>query len=390
MIPAAPAPPDVSTDEAIGRAAACLAAGEAAQARHWYAQAGGNPNALVELGRMFALGIGGEVDLAAAQAQWRKAERAGHPGAAYLLATYPPAGEDPATPARLRLAAEAGLPLAQRAWALARARQEDPQAAVDALALLRLAAARDPVAALLFAARAARGEGMAADPALAQVLHQQLAAHGIAPLPAVTATAATPLQVQHERPWIAIADGVLSADECRLMIALMRPHLRRSQVFADGQEGRQVQAVRTSSGGTLDPVIEDHAARRIQQRLADIAGVPLLHAEAMSILRYAPGQQYRPHRDYLPPSALAADRPAAGNRRRTLCVYLNDVEAGGETEFPIAQVQVAPRAGRVVVFDNLDDQGQPDPDSLHAGLPVVRGEKWLGTLWFRERRYREA
>ena len=69
-------------------------------------------------------------------------------------------------------------------------------------------------------------------------------------------------------------------------------------------------------------------------------------------------------------------------------MYLNDVEAGGETEFPLAGVRIAPVAGRAVVFDNLLADGRPDPESLHAGLPVARGEKWLATLWLRERRYR--
>ncbi|MBB3824119.1 hypothetical protein FHR50_000269 [Xanthomonas arboricola] len=80
---------------------------------------------------------------------------------------------------------------------------------------------------------------------------------------------------------------------------------------------------------------------------------------------------------------------AAGNRLRTVCVYLNAVEAGGQTDFPVAGVSVQPRAGSVVCFDNLHADGRPDPDSLHAGLPVVAGTKWLGTLWMRQQRYRD-
>ena len=82
------------------------------------------------------------------------------------------------------------------------------------------------------------------------------------------------------------------------------------------------------------------------------------------------------------------DHPEAGNRARTICVYLNDVEAGGETEFPVAGVRVKPQAGRAVIFDNLREDGSPDVDSLHAGMPVVRGEKWLATLWIRQGGYR--
>ncbi len=80
--------------------------------------------------------------------------------------------------------------------------------------------------------------------------------------------------------------------------------------------------------------------------------------------------------------------PEARNRGRTICVYLNEPEAGGETEFPVAGLIVDPQAGRAVIFDNLLADGSPDVDSLHAGLPVVRGEKWLATLWLRQGRYR--
>lgn len=122
--------------------------------------------------------------------------------------------------------------------------------------------------------------------------------------------------------------------------------------------------------------------------MASAAGVPLDHAEHLVVLRYEPGQEYRPHRDYRPPSSIERDRPEAGNRMRTICAYLNTVEAGGQTEFPVAGLRVEPRPGRAVVFENLHPDGSPDPDSLHAGLPVERGEKWLATLWLRQGRYR--
>ncbi|OWF63730.1 hypothetical protein B1H41_03980 [Xanthomonas vasicola pv. vasculorum] len=45
--------------------------------------------------------------------------------------------------------------------------------------------------------------------------------------------------------------------------------------------------------------------------------------------------------------------------------------------------------GALVCFDNLHADGRPNADSLHAGLPVTAGSKWLGTLWFRQQRYRD-
>ncbi|MDE2071088.1 MAG: 2OG-Fe(II) oxygenase, partial [Gammaproteobacteria bacterium] len=74
-----------------------------------------------------------------------------------------------------------------------------------------------------------------------------------------------------------------------------------------------------------------------------------------------------------------------GQRQTTLFVYLNDVEAGGETDFPLLHACVLPAQGKAVKFVNLDAHGEPDTRTLHAGKPVIRGEKWLLTVWFRQR-----
>jgi hypothetical protein len=147
-------------------------------------------------------------------------------------------------------------------------------------------------------------------------------------------------------------------------------------------------SLRTSSETCFDPLMESGALRVAQLRMAVAAGIDLAHAEQLTVLRYAPGQQYYPHRDYLPPGTLQRDRPHAGNRVRTAIVYLNAVEAGGATEFPVPGLRVDPLPGRAVIFDNLLPDGRPDPDSLHAGAPVEAGVKWLATLWIRQGRYR--
>jgi prolyl 4-hydroxylase len=95
--------------------------------------------------------------------------------------------------------------------------------------------------------------------------------------------------------------------------------------------------------------------------------------------RYQVGQEYKQHRDYFTDSKHTAQRLV------TVFAYLNDVEAGGNTAFPILGVSVRPERGKAVRFTNTHPDGKPDPDTLHAGLPVIRGEKWLATLWFWDR-----
>lgn len=109
--------------------------------------------------------------------------------------------------------------------------------------------------------------------------------------------------------------------------------------------------------------------------------------ESLQVLHYSVGE-YLPHFDYFDP-ALPGSQPVlaqGGQRIMTFIVYLNTVEAGGETLFPALDLKVQPKQGRVVMFDNVSN-GKIDPLSLHASAPVLVGEKWAMTRWIRERRW---
>lgn len=395
----------------LGRALVALQEMEEAFAAYLAAAGAGHPGARVELARMLLHGVAGQADPAAAVDWLLRAEADGDAAAGYHLALLALGGtavpRDERMNRRLSRAIDAGLPPALRAGAVHFGRRPAAEDQALALQLLeRAASAGDGVSAQLLAERLQHGEGGPAQPAPAAELRRRLAAHGHAALPVIRAPspwqppwpagqvafedalATPPTRVLSQSPRVATIDGLLSADECRLLVATAQPMLRASRTV-DPTSGAPVpMPLRTSSDASIDPVLEDVALRAIQLRMCAAAGLELVNAEHLIVLRYEPGQQYRPHRDVLPPGALERDHPGAGNRLRTICVYLNDVEGGGGTAFPVAGVIVAPRAGSAVVFDNLLPDGRPDPDSVHAGMPVERGVKWLATLWLRGGRYR--
>jgi len=378
---------------------------------HRRAAEAGHALAQIELARMLLHGVGTTVDPVAAVEWLLRAEATGQPIAGYFLALIAIGGavmpRDGQINARVLAAVNADYPPALRAVAIHFGRKPHPDDQRRCMQLLERAASRgDAVAALLLAERLANGEGCIAEPDTAADLHAQLALQGIAPLPKLhvpdvinvpcspgvialeDALQPPPTRVAAQRPRVGVVDGLLSADECRLLIASAQPVLQPSRTV-DPETGLPItMPIRTSSDASIDPVGEDLALRLVQLRIACAAGVELVHAEHLTVLSYEPGQQYRPHRDYVPTGSIERNRPQAGNRARTICVYLNDVEAGGETEFPVADLRIAPVPGRAIVFDNLHADGSPDVDSLHAGLPVQSGEKWLATLWLRQRPYR--
>jgi prolyl 4-hydroxylase len=191
-----------------------------------------------------------------------------------------------------------------------------------------------------------------------------------------------------EKPVIAALAGVVTPEECEKLVELARPRLERSTV-ADAKTGKDVVAAHRTSLGMFFRPMENDLIARLDRRLSEVAGLPVENGEGLQILYYAVGAQFPPHFDFVQPSNKANQQSIArsGQRVSTLIAYLNDVEDGGETVFPRAGFTVFPRQGSAVYFEYCNSRGQVDPRTLHAGCPVLRGEKWIATKWMRERRF---
>jgi prolyl 4-hydroxylase len=186
-----------------------------------------------------------------------------------------------------------------------------------------------------------------------------------------------------DAPVMRVLEDILTEQECAELIELARPRLQRALVV-DTSGKHQVDQRRTSAGMFFN-LHEMPLIRTIEQRIATLLDIPVNHGEALQILHYLPGQEYEPHFDWFDP-ALPSFGPCTefgGQRIASVVMYLNTPEEGGGTAFPEVGVTVTARRGAAVYF--AYEAG--DRNSLHAGLPVVRGEKWIATKWLRERPY---
>jgi prolyl 4-hydroxylase len=191
-----------------------------------------------------------------------------------------------------------------------------------------------------------------------------------------------------EKPMIAALAGVMTPEECAELVELARPRLEPSTI-ADARTGKDVVTEHRTSLGMFFRPMENDLVARLDRRLAEVTGLPAENGEGLQILYYAVGAQFPPHFDFVQPSNKANQESIArsGQRVSTLITYLNVVEGGGETAFPRAEWTVYPRQGSAVYFEYCNSRGQVDPRTLHAGCPMLRGEKWVATKWMRERRF---
>lgn len=130
------------------------------------------------------------------------------------------------------------------------------------------------------------------------------------------------------------------------------------------------------------PLDQDLIIYRLNSRIAQLAGLPIENQEMLTVLRYGLGEEYKPHFDFLTDKAEIA---SAGQRVKTVLVYLNAGYEGGETEFPRVDFRFEGEVGDALIFDNVGAKGAPDQNTLHAGIGVNTGVKWLASKWIRDR-----
>lgn len=151
-------------------------------------------------------------------------------------------------------------------------------------------------------------------------------------------------------------------------------------------EGRR-EAVRSNDAARFELPEMDVVLAVVRERIARTAGLPVAGLEWSQVLRYAVGQSFDWHVDWLDPAnpAYAEDLRRRGQRIATCLVYLNDDYEGGETAFEADGLRWRGRKGDALLWANTLPDGSVDGRTRHAGLPPRRGEKRVLSQWLRGR-----
>ncbi|MFK7957852.1 MAG: 2OG-Fe(II) oxygenase [Lysobacterales bacterium] len=362
------------------------------RSRRWFNKAAraGYPRAQVELGRQSLLGLGRAASISEALEAFQQAADAGDAEGRFELACMHYRGQG--TPRNVGLAAQL-LTLS--------ARQECSLALVN-YALICAENGDDPLCTRLLKKAASQGDLRAAimtealnspvsaaptdDP---QETLQQDERRWCQHLPELSLLppATQPPEIPDPQFSLRIFPQLIHRLSCIYLQETARPDLVPSHTVHPLTGESVHDDTRSSFGWSFHPGQEDIAITRVKEQLATQTGLPFSHAEPFAMLRYLPGQQYREHFDFIDPMSGEAGEEITqrGQRVATTFSYLNTVTKGGETDFPRFGQRIAPITGSAVFFRNTLDNGEIDRRSLHASLPVLDGEKWLATLWFRDR-----
>jgi len=184
-------------------------------------------------------------------------------------------------------------------------------------------------------------------------------------------------------PYVLQFDSFLTDEEADGIVSLCTDEFQRSLA------GDYVSPVRTSTQCwcNFQKCLKDPVMKRVEAKISRVTGVPVEYGEFMQIVKYEEGQFYKLHHDQ-----NSATWSPQGVRVYTFFMYLNDVDEGGETDFPQLKLTVKPRKGSAILWPSVlnDAPNATDHRTNHAALPVVKGTKLGANMWIHMHDFRTA
>lgn len=190
--------------------------------------------------------------------------------------------------------------------------------------------------------------------------------------------------VEHKHldiPRISVFDNLLSIEACN---SIIERHARNGMNPNSGIQSRQesfqqVTELVENRGISLgvDPYHYDMLATAI----VNSAKIPYSHIEAIDIYNYVEGQYLDLHHDYpYDPKQINYYR-YGGDRVGTGIFFLNDDFVGGQTYFPKLNVEVQPKAGSFLYFEQGYDEAT-NWSTIHESRLITKGTKWIASCFF--------
>ncbi len=197
----------------------------------------------------------------------------------------------------------------------------------------------------------------------------------------------TPAQgtIIHDSPRIEQYPSFVSPAVCAWIIDHIRPYLQPAKIYSADHHGHVADQMRTNSIGPLHLGSIDLVIVLLQYRISAATRIPVSNFDGPTALHYKVGEEIKDHYDYINPDIPNYEHEiqTRGERLITFLTYLNEDYDAGDTAFPKVGKAHKGKTGDGLLFVNVLDDGKPNPNSVHAGRPPTRGEKWLLSQFLR-------
>lgn len=159
----------------------------------------------------------------------------------------------------------------------------------------------------------------------------------------------------------------LTEGECSLLIGL-----GESGDLNFGRTGTGTLGYRKAKVTWFD--VNNEFANKIKMKIAELSGIPIENQEKFHFVKYGLSGEYKVHHD-------------GHNRIKTALIYLNDGYEGGETYFNKIDKKIKPETGKLIIWNNYNEDMTKIVESEHSGLPIVFGTKYIAVVWIRNEKY---
>ncbi|KAH8271403.1 hypothetical protein KR018_008827, partial [Drosophila ironensis] len=163
-------------------------------------------------------------------------------------------------------------------------------------------------------------------------------------------------------PYIVIFHNVISEKEILRIRRASKDQLTVSTIMNYDSGEHVVDSYRTSKS-VWYPSDTNDLTWRLTNLVGDVSGMEMKTSERFQVINYGIAGIFEAHTDSL------------------LLDHLSEVPQGGATVFTKLNLTVFPQPGSAIFWYNLDNQGNEDKRTDHAGCPVIVGSKWIMTKW---------
>jgi len=174
-------------------------------------------------------------------------------------------------------------------------------------------------------------------------------------------------------------ENFIGSEEAEEMLSIANNSLKPMLVLGENKPTHHRVA-----NGTWIPDHVSNAAISVKHKISKLVNTSPDNFEQLHIVKYEVGGEYKAHLDYFKDEKHITKE---GQRVYSALFYLNDDFDGGETDFPKINFRAIPKKNKLLIWRNLNTNKKIIEASLHAGLPVTKGVKYIGIFWIRENKF---